>query len=95
MAGLEFQVNNGSNMLKDVHVGDHVELLADAKFFEAKKNERYAGFVVSLDATAIGLSPTHPNNKRHGYVAGEAYQQVQQVTRLEISHVDSYRVIPD
>ncbi len=95
-----FTTNNDRSLLKQVHIGDLVELLGNERFFRCFKtkdlseSERYAGYVVLVDKSVIGLSPSHPNNRFHGYVGGKSDQehQEQKVTLIEVKYIAEYRI---
>ena len=81
------------SVIKDVHVGDFVELFGDRQFFKRREgDERYGGYITSMDKGIIGISPTHPLNNWHGYT-DENINPSQKITEINIRLIKRYRIL--
>ena len=89
------------SIVRDVNVGDLVELFVDGEFFQRSDGqyEKYAGYVASIDNVTIILSPTHHKNIRHGYVRelgckeDSEHPRNRAITEIETYCVQKYRVL--
>jgi len=94
----EYMDNTNNSILRDIHLGDLVELLVDGNYFFRMdgQHERYAGYVTITAHNLIGLSPTHTENKRHGTDDGRLsnYNYYEQKTvGVSPQHVIKYRIL--
>lgn len=82
--GWDSEWHRGRNVLDRIGIGDFVELFGEPAFFgtTGRKPERYAGYVASINSSAIGISTTHPDNKNPT-----------DMTRIEVPRVGLYRII--
>ena len=90
----ENRIENGErSIIKDIRIGDLVELLVDGKFFGRNDGnfEAYAGYVASITESIIGISATHPSNLRHGHFSGRE-QQKQHITEIEAALIRKYAI---
>lgn len=91
--------NEEYSVLNDISIGDLVELFVDGKFFGRpdKKYERYGGYIASIGNSKIGLSPTHPSNRSHGYTHREKDEErrdeEQKVVKIATNLIKEYRVL--
>mgnify|MGYP001562879743 CR=1 FL=1 len=93
----EYINNREQRISANIHIGDIVEILADGKFFQRgdEEFERYGGYVSSINGIIIGLSPTHHENRFHGYEINEINQPKSKrvETRIEIDRIIKYRTL--
>ena len=82
-----------SSIVRDVRIGDLVELFVYEQFSQGiEKHERYAGYVASISYVSISLSPTHHENRRHGYIPGEKSKD-RVTTEIETFRVREYSLL--
>jgi len=84
------------DLTKKLHIEDAVELTVDGGFFEKSggKDEKYLGYVASLDSRVIGLSVTSPSNKFHGYTDRKSSLILNMnVVEIDTRHVRDYRIL--
>ena len=95
----EFRTNTNKSILRDILLGDLVELLADGKFFNRNDGqyERYGGYVSLITKNTIGVSATNPENRVHGYtgtgVVGGFNRRQQEVIEIDTYLIKKYRVL--
>ena len=95
----EYIDNTNNSILRDIHLGDLVELLADGKFFNRNDGqyERYGGYVSLITKNTIGVSATNPENRVHGYtgtgVVGGFNRRQQEVIEIDTYLIKKYRVL--
>ncbi len=74
-------------ILREVSVGDLIEICLDGKSFNRTdgENERYSGYVSSLRINEIGLSTMHPSNIGYEYEKEEK--------KITISLIKDYKIL--
>jgi hypothetical protein len=90
----EFTLNEGGSILREVHVGDLVELvLQGVPRGSVDYEERIAGYISALTQKEIGVTATHPRNRFNGYAPDGSEVPSPHLINVSLERIKKYSIL--